>query len=303
MFRSLRVKHRPQCPDDPNAGSCGRTEPQSPNGPRPVLRVRVERWDGQTAQGWGSLADGAYAIINLASESIAGGRWTPALKRWIRESRLAAGAAVVEAVAAAPPKPYLVVQASGVGYYGPYGNEEITEGSPPGANFLSWLAIEWEGATTPVEDMGVRRMVVRAGVALSKEGGALPRLMLPFRFFIGGPLENGRQWVTWIHIADEVRVIRWLMEDPDTRESYNLVAPNPVSNAQLARALGRVLGRPVWLPISAVALRLLLGEMSSVLLTGQRAVPRRLLEEGFVFRFPDREDALTDLLRDGSGAR
>lgn len=265
--------------------------------PRLAPRVRVERWDGRTAQGWGSLADGAHAIVNLAGENIAGGRWTPARKQRIRESRLAAGTAVVEAVAAAHHKPHLVVQASGIGYYGPCGNEEVTEEAPPGIDFLGRLATEWEGSTAPVEKMGVRRVVIRTGVVLSAEGGALPRLMLPFRFFIGGPLGNGRQWVPWIHIADEARAIRFLMENPDARGAYNLVAPNPVSNAQLARILGLVLGRPAWLPVPAAALRLLLGEMSSVLLTGQRAVPRRLLEAGFVFRFPDLEDALADLLR------
>lgn len=263
----------------------------------PASRIQVARWDGQTAQGWEHLADGAYAIVNLAGENIAGGRWTPARKRRIRESRLATGAAVVEAVAAAHHKPHLVVQASGVGYYGPHGDEKVTEESPPGTDFLGRLATEWEGATAPVEEMGVRRVVVRTGVVLSAEGGALPRLMLPFRFFVGGPLGNGRQWVPWIHIADEVRAIRFLMENPDARGAYNLVAPNPVSNAQLARTLGRVLGRPAWLPVPAVALRLLLGEMSSVLLTGQRAVPRRLLEAGFGFHFPNLEDALADLLR------
>lgn len=264
---------------------------------RPAPGVRVERWDGRSARGWEHLTDGAYAIINLAGENIAGGPWTLARKQRIRESRLTTGAAVVEAVTAVHHKPHLVVQASGIGYYGPHGDEEVTEESSPGTDFLGRLATEWEESTAPVEKMGVRRVVVRTGVVLSEKGGALPRLMLPFRLFVGGPLGNGRQWVPWIHIADEVRAIRFLVENPDACGAYNLVAPNPVSNAQLARALGRVLGRPAWLPVPAVALRLLLGEMSSVLLTGQRAVPRRLLEAGFVFRFSNLEDALADLLR------
>lgn len=259
--------------------------------------VRAEKWDGRTAQGWGGLADGAGAIVNLAGENIAGGRWTADRKRRIRESRLAAGAAVVEAVTAARQKPSVVVQASGIGYYGPYGDEPISEDGPPGTDFLGRLAVEWEASTAPVEAMGVRRVVVRTGVVLSREGGVLPRLMLPFRFFVGRRLGDGQQWVSWIHIADEVRAIRFLMENPNVRGPYNLTAPNPVTNAQLARTLGRVLGRPSWMPVPAPALRLLLGEMADALLTGQRAVPQRLLEAGFRFRFPELEAALMDLLR------
>lgn len=258
--------------------------------------IRVEVWDGRTAQGWGPLADGAYAIVNLAGENLAGGRWTAERKQRIRRSRLDAGQAVVEAVRAAARKPAVVVQASGIGYYGPRGDEEVTEDFPPGSDFLGRLAVEWEASTAPVEALGVRRVVIRTGVVLSREGGALPRLALPFRFFLGGPLGSGRQWTPWISIADQVGAIRFLVEHEEARGPYNLAAPHPVTNRELARALGRALRRPAYLPVPAFALRLLLGEMSAVLLTGQRAVPKRLLEAGFTFRFPRLEDALSDLL-------
>jgi len=257
----------------------------------------LEAWDGRTSGGWAPLVDGARAVVNLAGENLAGGRWTTARKQRIRQSRLNAGQAVVEAVRAAARKPAVVIQASGVGYYGPLGDEEVTEDFPPGSDFLGRLAVEWEASTASVEAMGVRQVVVRTGVVLSGEGGALPRLAFPFRFLLGGPLGNGRQWVPWIHIADEVRAIRFLLEREEARGPYNLVAPNPVANAQLARVLGRVLHRPAWFPVPAVALRLLLGEMSAILLTGQRAVPRRLLEAGFSFRFAEAESALRDLFR------
>jgi len=257
--------------------------------------VRLEKWDGRTAQGWGYLADGAWAIVNLAGESLAGGRWTAARKERIRQSRLSAGQAVVEAVRAAARKPAVVVQASGVGCYGPHGDEEVTEEAPSGADFLGRLAAEWEASTAPVEALDVRRVVIRSGVVLSLEGGALPRLALPFRFFLGGPLGSGRQWTPWIHMADEVGAIRFLLEREEARGPYNLAAPSPVTNRELARALGRVLRRPAWLPVPALALQALLGEMSAVLLTGQRAVPKRLLEAGFVFRFPEIEAALQNL--------
>ncbi len=262
--------------------------------------VQVEAWDGRTAQGWGGLADGTYAIVNLAGENLAGGRWTAERRHRIRQSRLDAGQAVVEAVRAAKRKPAVVVQASGIGYYGPHGDEEVTEDFPPGEDFLGRLAVEWEASTAPVEGLGVRRVVIRTGVVLSREGGALPRLALPFRFFLGGPLGNGRQWVPWIHVADEVRAIRFLLENEEARGPYNLAAPNPVTNRELARALRQVLRRPSWLPVPAPALRLALGEMSAVLLTGQRALPRRLLEADFRFQFPEISTALQNLFREVS---
>ena len=258
--------------------------------------VQVERWDAVTAEGWGHLADGAHAIVNLAGENIAAGRWTEARKRRICESRLNAGRAVVQAVEAATHKPQVLIQASAVGYYGPHGDEEVTEETPPGDDFLARLAVEWEASTAPVEPLGVRRAIIRTGIVLSTAGGALPRMALPFRLFVGGPVGSGRQWFPWIHIADEVAAICFLMEEESASGPFNLTAPNPVTNAQFSRALGRVLKRPAFMPVPALALRLLFGEMASALLTGQRAVPRRLLALGFTFRFPEVLAALRDLL-------
>lgn len=257
--------------------------------------AEVVGWDGRTADGWGHLADGAWGIVNLAGESLSR-RWSAERKRRIGESRLNAGQAVVQAVEGARVKPRVVVQSSGIGYYGPRGDEELTEDAPPGRDWLSRLAVAWEASTAPVEAHGVRRAVVRSGVVLSLAGGALPRMMLPFRFFAGGPLGNGRQWLPWIHVADEARAIRFLLESEAASGPYNLAAPQPLTNAQFSRLLGRAMRRPSWLPVPAPALRLLLGEMSIILLTGQRAAPRRLQEAGFSFRFPRLEEALADLL-------
>ena len=263
--------------------------------------VRAERWDARTAEGWGALADGAGAIVNLAGESIAGAgfipsRWTAERKRRIRESRLNAGRAVVQAVESASVKPRVVVQASGVGYYGPRGDEELTEEASPGQDFLARTAIEWEASTAPVESLGVRRAIIRSGAVFSTKGGALPRLLLPFRLFVG-PFGTGRQWFPWIHIADEVRAIRLLIENDSARGPFNLVAPDLLTNAEFSRVLGRVMRRPALIRVPAFALRLPLGEMSIVLLEGQRAVPRRLQDSGFTFRFPKAEVALRDLLQ------
>ncbi len=258
--------------------------------------VRVERWDARTAHGWGALADGALAVVNLAGEGIAAGRWTAGRKRRIRDSRLDAGRAVVEAITAARDRPAVVVQASGVGYYGPCGDEDITEDAPPGQDFLGRLAQEWEAGTAAVEAMGVRRVVVRTGIVLSPSGGALPRMMLPFRLFAGGRLGTGRQWVPWVHIADEAGAIRFLMESETAAGAFNLAAPHPVTGARFARSLGRAMGRPALVPAPAWLLRLALGEMSDMLLAGQKAVPGRLLQARYAFHFADLEAALSDIL-------
>lgn len=258
--------------------------------------ARAERWDARSAAGWGKLANGADAIVNLAGENLAAGRWTPERKRRILESRVQAGQAVVAAVREATVKPGVVVHSSGIGYYGTSGDTEITEASPPGRDFLAQVCVAWEAASAETAALGVRSVVVRSAAVLSREGGAFPRLVLPFRLFIGGPLGSGRQWWPWIHIADEVAAIRFLIERADAQGPFNLAAPQLIRQAEFSRALGQALGRPSWLPVPAFALRLLLGEMATILLDGQRAAPQRLLELGFAFRFPTIEAALRDLV-------
>ena len=259
--------------------------------------VSLVGWDGRTAEGWGSLVDGADAIINLAGESIAEGRWTAERKRRIRESRVNAGQAVVEAVEAAQDKPQVVIQSSAVGYYGPRGNDRVTVETPAGDDFLAQVASEWEASAASVEDVGVRRAIIRTGVVLTQDGGALPRLLLPYKFFAGGPIGDGKQWLPWIHMDDEVAAIRFLVENGDASGPFNLTAPNPLTNADFSKVLGKVLGRPASLPAPAFAMRMAFGEMSTVLLDGQRAVPQRLLDLGFTFSFPEAEAALRDLLQ------
>lgn len=258
--------------------------------------VRLERWDARSAAGWGHLAGGAKAVVNFAGENLSSGLWTQARRRRFLLSRAHAGRAVVEAVAASADKPAVVVQASAIGYYGPRDDEVVTEAGTPGTDFLSRLCVQWEASTAPVEEMGVRRVVVRSGLVLDAKEGALPRLLLPFRFFVGGPLGGGRQYYSWIHIADEVAAIRFLIEHPEAQGPYNLTAPNPVTNAEFSRAIGRVMRRPALFPTPGFPIRMVLGEMANVVLTGQRVVPERLRELGYEFRFQDAEAALRDLL-------
>lgn len=268
--------------------------------------VQAVAWDARSAAGWGELADGADAIVNLAGESLAGEnfpalitkRWSAQQKRRIRESRTQAGQAVMEAIRNARQKPGALIQASAVGYYGSRGDEPLTEDSSPGDDFAAQVCREWEESTAAAEALGVRRATIRtAGVVLSLEGGAFPFMLLPFKFFAGGPLGGGRQYFAWIHIADEVRAIRFLIENPEARGPVNLAAPQILTNAEFSRVIGRVLKRPSFFPAPAFLLRLLFGEKAEVLLASQRQVPRRLQELGFRWQFPEAEAALRDLLQ------
>lgn len=257
--------------------------------------LRLVRWDAHSAEGWAHLAEGADAIVNLAGASLAQ-PWTAEHRSRIRQSRLNAGRAIVEAVRSCCVKPGLVVQASGTGYYGAHADEEITEDHPSGSDFLASVAGEWEASTADVQEEGVRQAVIRTGVVLSLSGGAFPLMVLPFRFFVGGPLGSGRQWLPWIHLQDEVSAIRFLIEDQAANGPYNLVAPEPLTNAAFSRLLGQVMKRPSYIRVPAGALQLFLGDMSSLVLEGQRALPRRLQQQGFAFRFPDALSALRNVL-------
>ncbi len=268
--------------------------------------VQVVGWDARTAQGWGHLVDGADAIVNLAGESIGGSglipaRWTDARKQRILQSRLDAANAVVQAVRAARRKPRVVVQASAVGYYGASGDEVITETNAAGNDFLAQVCVQWENASAPLDDLGVRRVVIRTGLVLSPDEGVLPRLMLPFRFFVGGALGSGKQRYPWIHIDDVIRAIRFLIDD-DASGSFNLTAPNPLTNRDFSRALGRAMHRPALISVPSFALRLVLGEMATLVIDGQWAIPHKLSEMGFRFRFTELDAALHDLLHPNTAA-
>lgn len=263
--------------------------------------AQIQHWDARTADGWGHLAEGADAIVNLAGERVAGPnpfayRWTEARKRRICESRRRAGEAVTQAVERAAHKPGVVVQISGTNYYPPTG-KIATENTPPGDDFLARVCKDcWELPTAPVERMGVRRVIVRTGPVLDAHEGALPPMLLQTRLFVGGRIGSGRQWFPWVHRADVAAGIRFLIDTPEARGAFNLCAPNPLTNAQFAQTLARVLGRPAFVRVPAWAMRLLFGEMAVTLLQGPRAMPARLQEIGFAFRFPEAEAALRDLL-------
>ena len=261
-------------------------------------RVKAAGWDGRTSEGWLELASRALGIVNLAGENIGAGRWTDKKKQEIIRSRIDSGRAVMDAFEKASTKPKILIQASAVGYYGPRSDEELEEASPAGQGFLAAMTRDWEAATAGAASLGVRRVVVRSGLVLDKDGGVLPRFLKQFRWFAGGPLGAGKQWLSWIHRRDEVAAIRFLLESEDLAGTFNLTAPGPLTMKAFARILGRVMRRPAWFPVPAFLLRLLFGQMAEeALLAGQKVLPRALIKAGFRFSYPDLESALREILR------
>ena len=241
------------------------------------------------------------ALVNLAGENIAA-RWTPALKRRVLESRIAGTRQLATALSRLPDRPRVLVQASAIGYYGDQGDATVDERAGPGEGFLAEVCQAWEAAAAPVTSAGHRLAIARLGVVLSSSGGALARMLPPFRAGLGGPLGSGRQYLSWIHLEDTTAALSRLAVGPDAPSGlFNLTAPGAVRQRDFARALGTALRRPAILPAPAVALRLAFGEMAdAMLLTGARVEPRRLLDAGFEFQWPELPAALQDCLRSGA---
>ncbi len=262
---------------------------------RSPARVRVGRgvlWDGRTQGAWTQEVESADAIVNLAGENVGQGRWTEERKKQLVSSRLDATNAIVEALRKAPPRARTLINASAVGLYGVGGDEELDETGSPGPGFLAELVRNWEAAAQGAEPLA-RLVLLRFGVVLAADGGALEKMLLPFKLGAGGPIGSGRQWMSWIDRDDAVRMIEWAIDRADVRGVYNATAPEPVRNRDFTRALGRALHRPAFVPVPAFALRLAFGQMADeMLLGGQRVVPRRAEAEGFLFETRTIEQAL-----------
>ncbi len=264
-------------------------------------RVKVVEWDATTASRWSEWVNGALAIVNLAGDNIGTGRWTEKKKRLISESRLNAGAAVTEAIHSAEHRPQVLIQASGVGYYGDRGDEPLDENSSNGAGFLADVARQWEACVLAVADTGVRLATIRLGVVLGANGGVMSRLIPPFRFFVGGHPGSGRQWFPWVHIHDVVGIVRFLIENADCEGPFNVTSPEPIRSKDFYDLLGKAMRRPALFPMPAFALKLALGEMATeLLLASTRVVPKKLLEAGYEFGFGDPAAAFTDILKTNS---
>jgi hypothetical protein len=261
-------------------------------------RTRAVTWTPNGDAGpWSAEIDGAGAVINLAGESIAAKRWTAARKARILDSRLQATRSLVTAVRGAASAPPLFVSGSAVGYYGPLGDEIATEGRPAGSDFLARVCVQWEDEARRAASDRTRVVCLRTGIVLETDGGALPQMLPPFRFGAGGPVGSGRQYWPWIHREDWIALVRWVIETPAAEGAINATAPNPVTNADFARALGRALHRPAFMPAPGFVLRLLLGEMADgLLLSGQRAIPSKAEHLGFRFKFATVDEALRAIL-------
>ncbi len=253
-------------------------------------------WDGETPEGWGHLVEEMDAIVNLTGENLASGLWTAARKQRFLASRVKPGRALVAAIRAAQRRPKVLLQSSGIGYYGFSGDQPVSEDAPPGQDFMAQLCVQWENSTREVEDLGVRRVILRTSPVFARENLIFKMFLLPFQMFVGGPLGSGRQWVPWIHYADQIGAMVHLIQDESCRGPFNLVAPQVLRNADFGKTIARVLRRPYWFPVPAFALRLAIGEMSQMVLEGQRAECNKLLEYGYTFKFPTLEEALKNIL-------
>lgn len=251
-------------------------------------------WNPGFPGSWEEAVDGSDGVINLAGESIAK-RWTESQKKKIASSRIDTTRALVTAIGKAKEKPRFLLNASAVGYYGPHGDESLTEDAGPGGDFLSRVCIAWEKEAIKAEEYGLRVIRLRSGIVLGKGGGALAKMALPFKLFMGGPLGSGEQWMSWIQLEDEIGLILFLLEHPEARGAINATASNPVTMTGFCKTLGDVLNRPSWAPVPAFAVRLLLGEMAEMLLTGQRVLPGQAQKLGYPFKFSTLPEALQAL--------
>jgi uncharacterized protein (TIGR01777 family) len=259
-------------------------------------RVGEIPWDPRAGVMDPSALRGCDAVIHLAGEPIAR-RWTDKRKRSIRESRVQGTTLIAKSIAACEDGPKVLLSGSAIGYYGDRDDEQLDERSTSGTDFLSGVVRDWEGATAAATDAGVRVVLLRTGLVLSTEGGALAKLLPPFRLGLGGPMGSGRQWMSWISLDDHLRIIERALFTPEVRGPVNLVAPNPVTNAEFAKELGRALHRPAFLPLPAFALDIIFGEMArATILSGQRVLPSNLLASGFQFKHPTLGDALRSML-------
>ena len=253
-------------------------------------------WDPETGS-LGAAAVGAEAAVNLGGASIVGGRWTNARKSLLRTSRVNATRALVAALGKMNAKPSVLVSASAVGFYGNRADETLTEQSAPGNNFLASLAQDWETEALRAEEFGTRVVLARLGIILASDGGALPEMMLPFKFGVGGRIGDGKQWMSWVTLEDVVAILRLALIKSELRGPINVVAPEPVRNAEFVKELAKTMHRPAIFPAPAFALRLAMGEMAdALLLSSQRAVPQKLASVGYSFVSPNLRDALETIL-------
>ena len=260
-------------------------------------------WDGKTTAGWAPLVSEMDAVVNLTGFGLEHWPWTKRQKQRFVDSRVLPGLALVSAIQGASLRPKVFLQISGVNRYGLRGEGSADESAPAAEDFLAQLTVKWEAATQPVEQFGVRRVVARTAVVLARRGGLFPLMALPVHLFFGGKLGAGDQAMPWIHLTDQVRALTFLLENEVARGAYNLIAPTPTSNEVFMRTIAGTLHRPFWFHVPRFLLQLAMGEMSVLITEGRYSQPRRLLEQGFQFRFPTLKEALDDLFSKNTGEK
>jgi uncharacterized protein (TIGR01777 family) len=266
--------------------------------------VRLKFGDGVSVVGGDPVQPGPWmdavkdcdAVVHLAGEGIFNRRWTQAFKDEIYATRVKGTDNIVAALGKPDSRAKILVSASAIGYYGPHGDEELTEDGAPGNDFLAKVCVDWEKAALPATLHGVRVVHLRTGIVLDANGGALAKMLTPFKMFVGGPIGSGKQWMSWIHIEDEVGLILFALDNAQITGALNAVAPRPVTNKDFGNVLGKVLGRPSFMPTPAFALRILVGEGAEIITSGQKVLPKKALDAGYVFKFTDLEPALRNLL-------
>lgn len=270
-----------------------RPEQASHQGDAPINWVL---WNGRDTGAWVETLEGADAVINLAGAPIADARWTDARKQLLTDSRVLSTRLLVTAMSGRSSRPATFISASGIGYYGASDDRRLDEGAARGQGFLADLCLSWEAEALRAGEFGARVVVLRTGMVLEQDGGALPKMLLPFRFFAGGPIMPGNQWVSWVHRRDHIGMIHWALTTPTVSGPINAVAPEPVTMHTFCNILGRVLHRPSWLPVPSFALHILLGELGTLMTTGQRAIPEKAIVGGYTFQYPTLEPALRAIL-------
>lgn len=260
-------------------------------------QAEIIEWDGISAEKLAEKIAGFEAIINLAGENIASGRWTSGRKKLITESRVKTGRLLTEAVMLSSEKPAILIQGSAIGYYGTPVDLPAEENQPAGQGFIAELTRDWESSIAPLDKMIPRIVIIRTGLVLGRDGGLLKKMLLPFTFYSGTVIGSGKQWMSWIHIRDEVRAIRFLLENSSCSGPYNLAAPNPVIMKTFMSSLGKTLRKPLWLRVPGTFLKAILGQMAEeTILSSQNIFPGKLLKAGFEFEYTDLTDALENLL-------
>ncbi|MEI7751360.1 MAG: TIGR01777 family oxidoreductase [Candidatus Omnitrophota bacterium] len=257
-------------------------------------------WDGRNTGEWAASLDGADAVINLSGENIAAKRWTPEQKQKILASRVDATRAIVNAIGLARQKPALLINASAVGYYGDAGNRELTEARARGAGFLAETCESWETEARKAERLGVRVILARLGPVLGEKGGMLSKMLPPFRFFLGAPLGTGKQWISWVHQEDVTGALLFMLEQGDLSGPVNVTSGVPATMKDFCRTLAKILSRPSWPPVPSIFLKMLMGEMATIILASQKVLPLRLLEAGYHFRYPDLSAAFAAILKENA---